>query len=193
MFPARIAPEKSRFSRYFVPNSRSPASPSPGTMYPCSLSRSSIDAVYTGTSGCAVWNVLMPSGQVSRHTNLIDRGDRRVAGRQHRIDDDAVAVAHLARDLEVVLDGEQRLGVAVQADVPDARRRQDLEHAVEDAVAGAEDRDQHDLLAVEHRRLDRRDRRLDLGHRRRQVAAHLVREQHADLAQEVAEVAGAGV
>ena len=80
----------------------------------------------------------------------VDGGDRGVAGREHRIDDDHVAVAHVLGDLVVVLDRLERLGIAVQADVADARRRQDVEHAVEDAGAGAEDRDEHDLLAVEH-------------------------------------------
>ena len=44
----RAAPRR----RHFVPNSRSPASPIPGTMYPRSSRRSSIEAVNTGTSGC---------------------------------------------------------------------------------------------------------------------------------------------
>src|SRR5438132_550152 len=37
---------------YFVPNKRSPASPSPGRMYPWASSFSSIAAVKIGTSGC---------------------------------------------------------------------------------------------------------------------------------------------
>ena len=57
----------------------------------------------------------------------------------------------LAGHLEVVLDRHQRLGIAVQADVADARAGHELEHAVEDAGAGAQDRDEHQLLAVEHR------------------------------------------
>jgi hypothetical protein len=123
----------------------------------------------------------------------LDRRDRRVAGGEHRIDDDRVAIAHPVGDLEEVLDRLLGLGMAIQADVTDACRGQDLEHAVEDPVAGAQDRDHDRLLAVEHRRHHRRDRGLDLDQRGRQIATHLVREQHADLAQQVAERAGAGL
>src|SRR6266513_2874943 len=45
---------------------------------------------------------------------------RRVAGGEHRIDDDGVAITHVAGHLEVVLDGGQRLGIPVEADVPHA-------------------------------------------------------------------------
>ena len=48
-----LAPLRERVAttRYFVPNIRSPASPSPGTIYPFSFNRSSSAAVTTGTSG----------------------------------------------------------------------------------------------------------------------------------------------
>src|SRR6056297_773858 len=58
---------------YFVPNIRSPASPSPGTIYPLSFNRSSSAPVVIGTSGCA-WAILAtPSGAASRHRKRISR------------------------------------------------------------------------------------------------------------------------
>ena len=73
----------------------------------------------------------MPSGAASRQTKRIDFGSRllqpldrrhrRVAGGQHRVEHDRVALVHAVRHLEVVLDRHQRLRVAVQADVADAR------------------------------------------------------------------------
>ena len=71
------------------------------------------------------------------------------------------------------------------------RARQQPQHSVEDASAGAHDRDQHDLLAVEQRRGHPGQRRLD-GHLvGRQVARDLVSQQHPDLRDEGAELGGA--
>src|SRR5215470_6546874 len=53
------------------------------------------------------------------------RRDGRVAGGEHGIEHDHVALFHLVRDLEVVLDRRERLLIAVQADVTQPRARQD--------------------------------------------------------------------
>lgn len=47
---------------YFVPNRRSPASPSPGRIYPFSLRHLSSTATNICTSGCAVASRSTPSG-----------------------------------------------------------------------------------------------------------------------------------
>lgn len=69
--------------------------------------------------GMRLGNAAMPSGQVSRHTNLMNCGhvlqslhgcDGRVAGGKHRIDDDDVALLQLAGHLEVMLNGTKGLG-----------------------------------------------------------------------------------
>jgi hypothetical protein len=73
----------------------------------------------------------------------------RVAGGQHGVDHDHVALAHVFGHLEVVLDGLEGLGVAVQADVADAGAGHHVEHAVQETVAGAQDGDQGQLLAVD--------------------------------------------
>ena len=116
-----------------------------------------------------------------------DRRDRRVAGRQHRVDQDHVALRQVVRQLQVIFDRLQRARLAVEADMPDPRRRHQVEHAVEDAVAGAQDRHQAQFLAGQHRHPGAFERRLDLGLLERQVAGRLIAEQQADLAHQPAE------
>ena len=53
------------------------------------------------------------------------------------------------RHLEVVLHGDQRLGIAIKADMGDPRTRNHLQHAVQNACPGPQDRYQHGLLAVD--------------------------------------------
>ena len=72
----------------------------------------------------------------------------------------------------------------------DPRRRHQFEHAVENAVAGAQDRHQAQFLAGEHRNARAFERRLDLDLLERQVAGRLVAEQQADLAHQPAEFRG---
>ena len=55
------------------------------------------------------------------------------------------------RHLEVVLHRLQRLGVAVEPDEADPRRRDQVEDAVEEAVPGPQDRHQRQLLALDDR------------------------------------------
>ena len=70
----------------------------------------------------------------------------------------------------------------------DARARADPQHAVEDAVAGAQDRDEHDLLAVEHAARSCGVSGVSIVTSCvRHVARDLVGQQHADLAEQVAE------
>jgi ABC-type uncharacterized transport system permease subunit len=57
-----------------VPWSRSPKSPSPGMMKPCSFSWRSSAAVTIGTSGCAVCSTSIPSGAATTQTNTIVEG-----------------------------------------------------------------------------------------------------------------------
>ena len=68
----------------------------------------------------------------------------------------------------------------------DAGGRHQVEHAIEQAVAGAQDRREHQLLAGEPC-ASWLQRRLDVDRLEREVARHLVAEQHGDLAQELAE------
>ena len=85
----------------------------------------------------------MPSGAAMMHEQIdvasallakqLDGGGGRAARREHRVDDQDVAVGDVVGQLAVVLDRAQRHRVAVQPDVADARRGDQLEDAVDHA------------------------------------------------------------
>ena len=72
----------------------------------------------------------------------------------------------------------------------DARARHEIEHAVEKADAGAQDRREDEFLAGDRRLHRLGQRRFDLDQLQRQIAGHLVGQQHADLVEELAEALG---
>ena len=117
----------------------------------------------------------------------VDGGDGGVRGREHRIENDHNAVGEVGGGLEIILDGVERLRVAVEPDMGDARRRHQGQHAVEEADAGPQDRREDEFLAGDLRRLHARERGVDLGLLERQVARDLVAEQHPDLVEELPE------
>src|SRR5437870_5051425 len=67
--------------------------------------------------------------------------------------------------------------------MPDPRGRQQVEHPVEDAVPGAQDRNQAQLFAGEQREGAAFERRLDVDSLERQLARRLIGQQQADLEQ----------
>ena len=75
----------------------------------------------------------------------------------------------------------------------DAGRGHQVEHAVEQAVAGAQDRQEAHLLAGQQGRLHRLQRGLDLGGGERQVARDLVADQQRHLAHQPAELGHGGL
>jgi hypothetical protein len=119
------------------------------------------------------------------------RGGARPPRREHRVEHDrvALAVAEL-RELHEVLDGLQRLLVAVEADEADPRARDEREHSVEHPEAGAQDRADGDLLPCDPLHLGALERRLDLVGLGREVLRRLVGEQQRQLVGELAEVDG---
>ena len=123
----------------------------------------------------------------------VDGGGGGVAGGEHGVERDGDALGEVGGDLGVVLDRLQRRLVAVEADEADAGGGDELEDAVEEAVAGAQDRDEGELLALEDGGVHLGERGADGLHRHRQVAGDLVGEEEADLAQELAEARGRGV
>ena len=84
--------------------------------------------------------------------------------------------------------GGLSLGVAVEADVADPRRRHQVQKPVEQAVAGAQDRDEDQLLALENRRLHLGHRRADRLGGQLQVPQGVETQQVADLPQKLAEL-----
>ena len=143
----------------------------------------------------------MPSGAASRQTKRmffaprflqpVDRGDRRVRGRQHRVEHEHQAVGHILRRLEVILDRHQRLRIAIEPDMRDARGR----------ARGSSMPSRKPMPA---RRIGASTSFLPASTGafigasgvsmsiifERQVARHLVAEQHADLVEQLAEALG---
>ena len=117
----------------------------------------------------------------------LDRGGRRVAGREHRVEQDHVALGEIVRELHVVLDGLERLLVAEEPDEADARAGNEREHRVEHAHAGAQDRAHGDLLARDPPRGHPLERRLDLDLLVGEVLRRLVGQEQRELVHELTE------
>ena len=98
--------------------------------------------------------------------------------------------ARSAGRLEEILHRHERLGLAVEAGVGHARARHQVQHALDEGRAGAQHRREHQLLAGDAAGLGAGERRLDLDLGERQIARHLVAQQHADLFQQLAEGLG---
>ncbi len=117
----------------------------------------------------------------------VDRGNSGVGGGDHRRHHNRHALGEIGRRLEIVFDRDQRAGIAVEPDMRDPRGGNQIEHAVDQGEAGAQDRREHQLLAADLRRLDALQRRFDLDQVERQVARDLVAKQDAELAAQLAE------
>ena len=129
-------------------------------------------------------------------TALLDLADGvagAAAGGQHRGEDKNLALVDVVGQLAVVLNGLQRLLVAVHADVADLSGGDQVQHAVHHAEAGAQDGDQSQLTAGQDLGAGQSHGGLDLDFLGGQVAGSLIAEQHRDLAHEVTELLGAGV
>ena len=99
----------------------------------------------------------------------VDGGGGAPAGREHRVEDQAQVDGRRVGQLVVVLDRAERALVAEQAEMPDLGGRHELEHRVDHAEAGAQDRDEADALAELAR--------VHLLHRRRDVERADVRRR----------------
>jgi hypothetical protein len=111
-----------------------------------------------------------------------------VAGGEHRVEHDRVALVQVDGELDEVLHRLERLLVAVEADEADAGARDEREDAVEHPHPGAQHRADGDLLAGDARYRRPLERRLDLRRLGRHVLRRLVREEERDLVRELAEV-----
>ena len=123
---------------------------------------------------------------------MADGGGGRVARGQHGIDDDGIALAHVVGHFVVVLDRLQGLRVAKQANVADARAGHDVEHAVQKAVARAQDGHQHQFFAVDDFAGGGLQRGFNFDLLQRHVARELVGHQRGQLAQHAPKAVGAG-
>ena len=123
----------------------------------------------------------------------LDGRRKRAAGGEHGVDDQADAVLDVRRELAVVLMRHVRLGVAVHAHVAHARGGDELEQAVHHAEAGAQDRDDGDLLAGEPAAGGDLKRRLHLDVLEREIAHGLIALKDRKLVHELAELLGGRV
>ena len=119
----------------------------------------------------------------------VDRSDSGAAGRQHRVEQQNVAVLDVTRQLAVILDRLEGLRVAIQADVADLGCRDHLQNTLYHAETCAQDRNESDLLAGE---LTLGNRGLDGDLLERQITGRLVAHQHGDLGSGLAEFLDAG-
>src|SRR2546428_6149053 len=71
---------------------------------------------------------------------------RRAAGREHGIEHEEIARVFARWNLEVVVDRLERVVLAVDADVADASRRDQLREALDHAESPAQDRHEGELL-----------------------------------------------
>ena len=121
----------------------------------------------------------------------VDGGDQGAAGGQHRVEDDRGAFVHATGELLVVADRFERPLVALQSDHADLGGGNQLEHARQHAQAGAQDRHQRHLGALDAMRLDRPGPAVDRDFLGLQVGGGFVGQQGRDLGGEFAEFLGA--
>ncbi len=91
------------------------------------------------------------------------------------------------RDLEVVVDGLERVVVPLQPDVADAHGRDEVQDAIDHAQARPEDGDQGEVLASHHIAGRRLQGGLDGDLFGLEIAGHLVGQQHRDLIHQLLE------
>src|SRR6266540_1779016 len=116
--------------------------------------------------------------------------DGRAPGREHRVQHEKRPVLLARGDLEVVVDGLECVVVAVQADMSDARRGDELGDALDHPQAGAQDGDQGELLARHLHAAHMLERCIELDGLEGQVLGDLVGHEHRDLGGELLEVLG---
>src|SRR5437899_6719012 len=72
---------------------------------------------------------------------------RRAAGREHGVEHEEIARVFTGWDLEIVIDGLEGVVLAVDADVADARRGDELRDALDHAESSAHDRHGGEILS----------------------------------------------
>ena len=114
------------------------------------------------------------------------------AGGEHGVEQEYPHGLGAGRELAVVLDGPERLLIAVDADMADLGGRNQVEDAVDHAEAGAEDGDEEDLLG-ELLGVAGGQRGLDADRLESQVAGDFVDEEVGQFVERLAEMLVVGV
>lgn len=123
----------------------------------------------------------------------VDGGDHRTAGGQHRVDDQGQALVDVRGELFQVGVGFEGFFVAGNADRADLGPRDQAEHPVEHADAGAQDRHHGNLLASDLFSLHLAAPAVDLVGFQRQVLGRFVGQERADFLGEFAKILGADI
>ncbi|CAI8994937.1 hypothetical protein EMIT0P228_80065 [Pseudomonas brassicacearum] len=123
----------------------------------------------------------------------VDGGDHGAAGGEHRVNDHRQALVDFRYQFFQVGVRLQGLLVASHAHGADLGPRDQAQHALEHADAGAQDRHHGDLLAGDFLDLDRAGPTVDFIGLQRQVLGGLVSEQGTDFLGEFTEVLRANV
>jgi hypothetical protein len=117
----------------------------------------------------------------------VDRGDRAAAGGEHRIEQQELTLGRIAGNFEVIVDRFERVVIAIESDVSDARRRHELENAFDHSEPGAEDWHERELLAGDALADGSLEGRVDRDVFEREVGRGLVGHEHRDLVDEFLE------
>ena len=116
-----------------------------------------------------------------------------VASSQHRVDHHNVALFHVMRHLEVVLNRCECFGVTVQTNMTNPSTRHHAEHAFKNTVASTQDGHKNQFFAVDNFAGGGFKRCFDFDVLHRHVARDLVSHQHAELIEQRAKRVGGGV
>src|SRR3989441_5481235 len=118
---------------------------------------------------------------------------RRAAGGEHGVEHEEIARVFTGGDLEIVIDRLEGVVLAVDADVADARRGDELRDALDHAESRAQDRHEGELLSRHPDPPHPLERGFHLRGLEREVLRHLIRHEHGDLVHQLLEVLGRGV
>src|SRR5256885_6421654 len=118
---------------------------------------------------------------------------RRAAGREHGVEHEEIARAFTGWDLEIVIDRLEGVVLAVDADVADARRGDELRDALDHAESGAQDRHESQVFSRHPHPPHPLEPGFHLRGLERAVLRDLVGHEHGSLVHELLEVFGRGV
>ena len=105
---------------------------------------------------------------------------------EHRVEEEDLVRTEVRRDLEVVLDGRERIVVAIEPDVSHPCVGDEGADPIDHSQTGAQDRDE-DRGRTQVVAAHRLERGHDIHRRRRKVSRRLIRQERRELRDELAE------
>ena len=114
------------------------------------------------------------------------RGSASSSG-QHRIEYEEIALSHITRNLEVVIDRLERVVIPVESDMSNARGRNETKNSFDHSESGSKDRDESQLFSAYVSSARCFQRSLDIERLDSQVDRCLVGHEHRDLVDKLLE------